>query len=69
MNHHLEPEHFADFEQWDPASASTAGLVYEMIIEIGGRSKITADAANCLYAGLMTDTGASGTATPEGRSL
>ncbi len=57
IDHHLEPEHFADFEQWDPASASTAGLVYEMIIEIGGRSKITADAANCLYAGLMTDTG------------
>lgn len=57
IDHHLEPEHFADFEQWDVNSASTAGLVYEMIVELGDRKKITADAANCLYAGLMTDTG------------
>ncbi len=57
IDHHLEPEHFADFEQWDPQSASTAGLVYEMITQLGDRSKITPECANCLYAGLMTDTG------------
>jgi phosphoesterase RecJ-like protein len=57
IDHHLEPEHFADFEQWDPAAASTAGLVYELISELGDREKIDADIANCLYAGLMTDTG------------
>ncbi|MCW5910008.1 MAG: DHH family phosphoesterase, partial [Cyclobacteriaceae bacterium] len=26
IDHHLEPENFAAYEQWDPASASTAGL-------------------------------------------
>lgn len=57
IDHHLDPEHFADFEQWNPQSASTAGLVYEMIVELGDRSRISADCANCLYAGLMTDTG------------
>ncbi len=57
IDHHLEPDHFADFEKWNPQSASTAGLVYEMIIELGDRINISADAANCLYAGLMTDTG------------
>ncbi|QOI97162.1 MAG: bifunctional oligoribonuclease/PAP phosphatase NrnA [Flammeovirgaceae bacterium] len=57
IDHHLEPEHFADFEQWDPKAASTAGLVYELIIELGHREKITPAIADCLYAGLMTDTG------------
>lgn len=57
VDHHLEPEHFADFEQWDAHAASTAGLVYELIIELGHRMKIDAAIANCLYAGVMTDTG------------
>ncbi|MCK6616483.1 MAG: bifunctional oligoribonuclease/PAP phosphatase NrnA [Cyclobacteriaceae bacterium] len=57
IDHHLEPEHFADFEQWDSKAASTAGLVYELIIELGHREKITPAIADCLYAGLMTDTG------------
>lgn len=57
IDHHLEPEHFADFEQWDARAASTAGLVYELIIELGDRNKIDAAIADCLYAGLMTDTG------------
>ena len=57
IDHHLEPEHFADFEQWDSQAASTAGLVYELIIELGDRNKIDAAIADCLYAGLMTDTG------------
>jgi bifunctional oligoribonuclease and PAP phosphatase NrnA len=57
IDHHLEPEHFADFEQWNVQSASTAGLVYELIIALGHREWIDAEIANCLYAGLMTDTG------------
>ncbi len=57
IDHHLEPEHFADFEQWDSHAASTAGLIYELIIQLGDRNKINAPVANCLYAGLMTDTG------------
>lgn len=57
IDHHLEPEHFADFEKWDVKAASTAGLVYELINELGDREKIDASIADCLYAGLMTDTG------------
>ncbi len=57
IDHHLEPEKFADFEQWDDTAASTAELVYALIIELQGESKVDADVANCLYAGLMTDTG------------
>ncbi|MBL7850045.1 MAG: bifunctional oligoribonuclease/PAP phosphatase NrnA [Cyclobacteriaceae bacterium] len=57
IDHHLEPEKFADFEQWTVASASTAGLVYQLIKELGEEDLVDADIANCLYAGLMTDTG------------
>jgi bifunctional oligoribonuclease and PAP phosphatase NrnA len=57
IDHHLEPEKFADFEQWTTASASTAGLIFELIEELDEKHLIDADIANCLYAGLMTDTG------------
>lgn len=57
VDHHLEPDQFAAFEQWDVESASTAGLVFKLINELGEQDLIDANIANCLYAGLMTDTG------------
>jgi len=57
IDHHLEPEKFAQFEQWTTESASTAGLIFELIEELGEKHLIDADIADCLYAGLMTDTG------------
>lgn len=57
VDHHLEPEKFAAFEQWDITSASTAGLIFELIEELGESNLIDANIASCLYAGLMTDTG------------
>jgi bifunctional oligoribonuclease and PAP phosphatase NrnA len=57
IDHHLEPENFADFVQWDSTAASTAELVYRMIQDMNDTNKVDANIANCLYAGLMTDTG------------
>ncbi len=57
VDHHLEPESFAEFVQWDPSSASTAQLIYKLILELGDRAVIDENIASCLYAGLMTDTG------------
>ena len=57
IDHHLEPQKFADFEQWDGTAASTAELVFTLIVELGDRSLVDADLADCLYAGIMTDTG------------
>ena len=57
IDHHLEPEKFADFVQWDEHSASTSGLVFELIKELDEESQVDEGIANCLYAGLMTDTG------------
>lgn len=57
IDHHLEPEAFADFEQWNTASASTAGLIFELIEELGEKDLIDKEVATCLYSGVMTDTG------------
>ena len=57
IDHHLEPERFADFEQWDDTAASTAELVFKLIVELGDKHLVDADIADCLYAGIMTDTG------------
>lgn len=57
IDHHLEPEDFAEFVQWDDRAASTAELVYALIKELDGEVSVDEDIANCLYAGLMTDTG------------
>jgi phosphoesterase RecJ-like protein len=57
IDHHLEPEKFADFEVWDTAAASTAELVFLLIKELGDENLIDAPIADCLYAGVMTDTG------------
>jgi phosphoesterase RecJ-like protein len=57
IDHHLEPEKFADFEQWDGTAASTAELVYKLVVELGDKELVDSDMADCLYAGIMTDTG------------
>ncbi|HEX5168774.1 MAG TPA: bifunctional oligoribonuclease/PAP phosphatase NrnA [Cyclobacteriaceae bacterium] len=57
IDHHLEPEHFAEFEQWDDTAASTAELVYQLIYDLGHDDLVDATIAECLYAGIMTDTG------------
>ncbi len=57
VDHHLEPEKFADYEQWTTKAASTAGLIYQLIVQLGEKHLIDEGIANCLYAGLMTDTG------------
>tara|TARA_A100001015_G_scaffold280424_1_gene342621 strand:+ start:122 stop:1135 length:1014 start_codon:yes stop_codon:yes gene_type:complete len=57
IDHHLEPENFDDYRLWDVSAAATAELIYDFIISFDEKKAITADIANCLYAGIMTDTG------------
>jgi phosphoesterase RecJ-like protein len=57
IDHHLEPEKFAAFESWDTTAASTAELVFLLIRDLGDEHLIDAGIADCLYAGIMTDTG------------
>ena len=42
IDRHLEPERFADFEQWDDTAASTAELVFELIVDLGDKHLVDA---------------------------
>lgn len=57
IDHHLEPEDFAKYVLHSTDAASTAELVYEFICNIDGCDLIDSDIAECLYAGINTDTG------------
>ncbi len=57
IDHHLDPEHFADYEYSSIDAAATAELIYEFIVSMGDREIIDKGIAECLYAGIMTDTG------------
>jgi phosphoesterase RecJ-like protein len=57
VDHHLDPEDFADFVYWSTAAAATAELLYELFCKLGDKDLVDVDIAECLYAGIMTDTG------------
>jgi phosphoesterase RecJ-like protein len=57
IDHHQDPEDFADFEYSSTQAAATCELVFELIDELGDKALIDKDIAECLYAGIMTDTG------------
>lgn len=57
IDHHLEPENFADISFSDTAAAATAELVFEVIRDLGDQDLIDVKIGECLYAGIMTDTG------------
>lgn len=57
IDHHLDPENFADFTLWNTKAAATCELCFELIEALGDKSLIDPDIADCLYAGIMTDTG------------
>lgn len=57
IDHHLEPEAFADLTYWDTSAASTTQLIFQLITQLGDQALIDVAIADCLYAGLMTDTG------------
>jgi len=57
IDHHQDPKDFADFRYWSTKAAATCELVYELIVALGDQHYIDKDIADCLYAGIMTDTG------------
>ena len=57
VDHHLDPECIADFSLISTDASATAELIYEFIVKMGDRDLIDKSIAECLYAGIMTDTG------------
>ena len=56
IDHHQQPDEF-DFTLSDTSASSTAQLIYEFLDMFGDIDAIDQDIADCLYAGIMTDTG------------
>lgn len=57
IDHHPQPADFAQHMLHTTAASSTCELIYEFIRLMGDEKIINRDIAECLYAGIMTDTG------------
>lgn len=57
IDHHLQPEDFAEYLLHSIEACSTCELIYDFINLMGDRKRLNKDIANCLYTGIMTDTG------------
>jgi phosphoesterase RecJ-like protein len=57
VDHHIGKADFADFEYWDIAAGATAELIFLLIEDLGDKTLIDRNIAECLYAGIVTDTG------------
>jgi len=56
IDHHQQPDTF-DYNFSDTTACSTAQLIFEFLELLGDDHLITQDIAECLYAGIITDTG------------
>ncbi len=57
IDHHLQPEDFAKYMLHSVEACSACELVFDFINLMGDGKKINSNIANCLYTGMMTDTG------------
>ena len=58
IDHHQQPEEAAfDYGISDTAKSSTSEMIYDLIADSGHADKITVPIAECLYAGIIGDTG------------
>lgn len=57
VDHHLHPDNFAKITISHPELSSTSELIFRLICRMGDFSKINLAGAECIYTGMMTDTG------------
>jgi len=57
IDHHLDFDMKADLVLSDPSSSSTCALLYHLLAQSGLEQLIDAAGAECIYTGMMTDTG------------
>jgi phosphoesterase RecJ-like protein len=58
IDHHQQPQEEAfTFGVSDTKKSSTSEMIYDFIVDSGHKEKINTDIAECLYTGVMTDTG------------
>lgn len=57
IDHHLAPQNFCEYMFSFPEACATCELIYHFIAQLGDTIYINKAIAECLYAGIMTDTG------------
>lgn len=57
IDHHLSPDIAADLNVSFPQLSSTCEIVFRLIWQMGGYESISKPVAQCIYCGMMTDTG------------
>lgn len=57
IDHHLQPQHFADYMLSDTTASSTAELVYRFVNQLKWHQYLNKTVADCIYMGILTDTG------------
>jgi phosphoesterase RecJ-like protein len=58
IDHHLNPENFCDVTISHPEISSTSELIFRFICRMGMFELVNEPCAECIYTGMMTDTGA-----------
>lgn len=57
IDHHQAPSDYAEVTYSDVSMSSTCEMVYNFIEFLGDTDEITPEMANCIYTGILTDTG------------
>ncbi|NER10814.1 phosphoesterase RecJ domain-containing protein [Muriicola jejuensis] len=57
IDHHQSPADYATVMYSDPAMSSTCEMVFHTLDALGEKGSISSQIADCLYAGILTDTG------------
>jgi bifunctional oligoribonuclease and PAP phosphatase NrnA len=57
VDHHRMPDEYAVLKYHDVNACSTCELIYDMSMELSYKKNIDAKAAECLYTGILTDSG------------
>ena len=57
IDHHLDPSLKVSLLISDPTASSTCEIVFSLLHQLDGMEAITHDIAECVYCGMMTDTG------------
>jgi phosphoesterase RecJ-like protein len=57
IDHHREPDGFARLAWTDTSACATAQMIHDLAVAMGWQVYLDAEAATCLYAGIMMDSG------------
>lgn len=57
IDHHPDPTHFAEITISDTLYSSTAEMIFHVIESLGDEHLMNKEIAECIYCGIMTDTG------------